>query len=57
MRERGDGLSLALEAGERHGIVGQLGGEDLDGHVAGELGIAGAVNLADAPAPSGARIS
>ena len=46
--ELGDRARLALEAGERLGIVGQIGGEDLDGHVAVELGIPCAVDLAHA---------
>jgi hypothetical protein len=52
MRERGDGLGLALEARERVGVGGQLRGEDLDGDVAVELRVAGAVDLAH---PAGAE--
>ena len=57
MRERGDGLGLALEARERVGVRGQLRGEDLDGDLAVELRVARAVDLAHPPAPIGARIS
>jgi hypothetical protein len=55
VRERGDRLGLALEAGERVGVRGQLRREDLDGDVPVELRVAGAV--LPSPAPSGARIS
>jgi hypothetical protein len=40
-----DRSRLALETGERLGIVGEIGGQNLDGHVAVELGVTGAVDL------------
>src|SRR5205085_1459667 len=46
MRERGDGLGLALEAGERVGVRGQLRGEDLDRDLPVELRVARPVDLA-----------
>ena len=49
VRERGDGLGLALEARERVGVRGQLRGKDLDRDVAVELRVARAVDLAHAP--------
>jgi hypothetical protein len=46
MIQRGDGASLALEAGEPFGIAGHLGGEDLEGYVAAELGVGRPIHLA-----------
>jgi hypothetical protein len=46
--QRGQQLRFALEARHVLGVVGQRGGQDFDGDVAIELGIAGAVNLAHA---------
>ena len=51
MRQRGDGLRLALEARERVGARAQLRGQDLDGDVAIELGVAGAIDLAHSACP------
>ena len=44
--ERGERLRLAVEARQTVGIERELGGQDLQGDVAPELGIAGAVHLA-----------
>jgi len=49
--EGGDGAGLLLEAAQAIGIVAQLGREDLDGDVAAEAGVAGAVHLAHPPGP------
>ena len=49
MRERGDRLGLALEAGERGGIGGQPLGQDLDRDIAIEARVAGAVDLTHPP--------
>jgi hypothetical protein len=51
MRELGDRARLALEACERLGVVGQLGGEDLDRDVAIEFRVARLVDLAHAAGP------
>ena len=48
MRERGDGLRLALEARERVRVVGDGRGQDLDGDVAVELRVARAIDLSHA---------
>ena len=49
VRERRDGLGLALEAGQRVGVRRQVRREDLDGHLAIELRVARAVDLAHPP--------
>ena len=46
MRERGDRLRLALEAGARPGVGRQRIRKDLDRHVAIELRVARAIHLA-----------
>ncbi len=46
MIERGERLGLAREPGEALGVGGDGGGQDLDGDVAIELGVAGAIDLA-----------
>ncbi len=46
MRQRGDGLGLALEPRERVGVRGQLRREDFDGDLPVELRVARAVDLA-----------
>ena len=46
MRERGDGLGLALESGERFGVAGELVGQDLDRDVALQPRVARPVDLA-----------
>ena len=48
MRQRRDGLRLALEPRERRRILGKALGQDLDGDIAIQLGVAGAVDLAHA---------
>ena len=48
MRERGDRLGLALEARERFGVCGKMLRQHLDRHLAVELGVAGAEDLAHA---------
>ena len=48
MVERGDGLRLALDAGAALGVPLQVGRQDLQGHVAVEAGVQGAVDLAHA---------
>ena len=48
VREGGDGLGLALEPGQARGVVGQVAGQDLDRHVALEVGVAGREDLAHA---------
>ena len=40
----GGGLRLALEAGQEAGVRAVLGAQHLDGHVAAELGVVGAVD-------------
>ena len=47
--EPGDGLRLALEPRETLRISGCFGGQDLQGDIAFEPGVAGAVDLAHAP--------
>ena len=44
----GDGLRLPLETLQAGGVVGELGGEDLQGDIAIQLGVPGAVDLAHA---------
>ena len=46
MRERRDRLGLALEARQRVGVGGEMRRQDLDRHLAVELGVAGAEDLA-----------
>ena len=46
VRKRGDGLGLALKAGESDWVVGQTRGKHLDRHVAGELRVPCAIDLA-----------
>ena len=46
--QAGQGAGLALEAGFALGIAAQFGGQDLEGHVAAQLGVAGAEDLAHA---------
>ncbi len=53
--EGGDGAGLVLEAAPALGIGGRVLGEDLEGDVALETGVAGAVNLAHPPGPEGAQ--
>lgn len=57
MVERGQHLRLALEAGEALRIVGEGLRQDLDGDLALQPRVAGAVDLAIPPAPSIAVIS
>ena len=44
----GEELRLALEAGEPLGVLRHLGGQHLEGHLAPELRVGGAVDLAHA---------
>ena len=46
--QRGQGLGLALEAGEAFGVFCKRGGEDLQRHVPSELRVGGAVHGAHA---------
>jgi hypothetical protein len=52
--EGGEQLRLPPEAREALGIAGHLRGQHLDGHVAPELRVRGAVHLAHPPAPRAA---
>ena len=54
MVQRGEQLRLAREARQPLGIVGERGGQDLDGDVAIESRVAGAIDLAHAARPEGA---
>ena len=47
--EGGEKLGLPLEPGQPLGILGDLARQDLDGHVAVEVRVGGAVDLAHAP--------
>ena len=49
--EGGDGAGLELEALEAVGVGGDVVVEDLEGDVAAEAGVAGAVDLAHAAGP------
>lgn len=53
MVQGGQRLRLALEALQPLGVRGHLGRQDLQGHVAAELGVRRAINLAHAPAKRG----
>ena len=55
MRERGDGLRLALEPSESIRIAGDGRRHDFDGDLAPEFGIASAVDLAHAAGADGAQ--
>ena len=46
MVQRRQSLRFALETGEVVGVVGESGGQDFDGHVSIQLGIAGPIDLA-----------
>ena len=46
MRERSDGFGFALEASLRRRIVGELGRQDFDRHVAIEPGVARPIDFA-----------
>ena len=48
MRQRRDCLGLALETGQRVGVGGEMRRQDLDRHLAVELGVGGAKDLAHA---------
>ena len=52
--EGGDGAGFALETGEAVGIAGHVGRKDLEGDVALEFGVGGAVDLAHAAGAEGA---
>jgi len=53
MIQRGECLGLALEAGEPLGILRERLGQDLDGHLAAEMCVRGAVHL---PHPADANL-
>ena len=53
MVQRGQDLGFALKAGEPFGIVGEKVGEDFDRHVAVELGVLRAIDLAHPAGPEG----
>ena len=53
MRQGGDSLGLALEAGQPVGVGGHALGQDLDGDLAIELRIPRAVDLAHAAGAEG----
>jgi hypothetical protein len=55
MVERGEGPGLLLETVEAVEAGGAVGGDDLDGDVAAEAGVAGAVDLARPPGPEGGQ--
>ena len=57
MIELSSGSGLLLEAAQAVSLTGHGRGEDPDGHVAPEPGVAGAVDLAMPPAPRGATTS
>ena len=46
--ERGDGASLALEAGEAVGIASHRGGQNFERDIAAELGVGGAIHFSHA---------
>ncbi len=46
MIERGERLRFALEARETLGVIGERRRQNLQGHVAAELRVAGAIDLA-----------
>jgi hypothetical protein len=48
-----DGPGLTLEAAQALGVTGDLLGEHLEGDLAVEAGVAGAVHLTHAPGPEG----
>ena len=50
MRERSDGAGLAPKSRQRRGIVRECGGENLDGDVAAEARVGGAIDLAHSSA-------
>ena len=51
--ERREQLRLAAEAGQPLGILRHLGGQHLEGHLAPELRVRGAVDLAHTAGPEG----
>ena len=53
MGQGGDGFGLALETGQGMGISIQMLGEDLDGHVALEPAIAGAIDFSHTSSAQG----
>ena len=53
--ERGEEPRLALETGQPFRVAGEGVGERLDGHVAAEPGVAGAVDLAHAAGAEGSE--
>lgn len=57
VRERSDGLRLALESCESSLVAREMVGEDLDRDVSPEPGVASPVDSPMPPAPSGERIS
>jgi hypothetical protein len=53
--QRREEVGLALEAGEALGVLRDLGGEDLDGHVAAERRVGRPVDFSHAASPDGGR--
>ena len=53
MVELAGGPRLLLEAAQAVGLTRHGGGEDLDGHVAPQAGVPGAIDLAHAARPEG----
>ena len=53
MVERGCRHGFALEALQPLGVAGELGGQDLDRHVARRVGVARAIDFAHSPGPNG----
>ncbi len=52
-RELGDGLGLALQTLAQSGVIGEMGGQDLDGDVAAEARVAGAIDFTHAACDGG----
>ena len=53
MVERSEKMCLASKTRQTLGSLGHLGGQNLDGHVASQLGIPGAVDLAHSSCTNG----
>jgi hypothetical protein len=55
MVEEGEQCCFTLEAGQSLGVPGHLAGQDLDRHLATQLRVASAVDLAHTPGPEGLK--